>query len=158
MVDEAYKDRTEWIKKSIRTTAKVSDLSHLPLHKWFDPIPIHMANHYAHTDGQVQLGPCDPGLRAGVLEHRATQASLSLVPRPRRYEGRKSGSSNHSTIGFVYVSHICARHCLENIYYIHQRVQFIPNGCQHPVHSHVLLARPHQLVPGVATEVGRHVQ
>jgi hypothetical protein len=24
MVDEAYKDRTEWIKKSIRTTAKVS--------------------------------------------------------------------------------------------------------------------------------------
>jgi hypothetical protein len=24
MVDEAYQDRTEWIKKSIRTTAKVS--------------------------------------------------------------------------------------------------------------------------------------
>lgn len=27
MVDEAYADRTEWIKKSIRTTAKARSLS-----------------------------------------------------------------------------------------------------------------------------------
>lgn len=26
MVDEAYQDRTEWIKKSIRTSAKVSNV------------------------------------------------------------------------------------------------------------------------------------
>ena len=35
MVDEAYLDRTEWVKKSIRTTAKVgSELNiHRPLTK-----------------------------------------------------------------------------------------------------------------------------
>ena len=29
LVDEAYQDRTEWIKKSIRTTAKVRTVSYI---------------------------------------------------------------------------------------------------------------------------------
>ena len=45
MVDEAYTDRTEWIKKSIRTAAKVSSIS-LPSEK-VDP--------NTRIDGQVQL-------------------------------------------------------------------------------------------------------
>jgi len=31
LVDEAYKDKDEWVKKSIRTTAKVSPGSNRPL-------------------------------------------------------------------------------------------------------------------------------
>ena len=48
MVEDAYRDRDEWIKKSIRTTAKVitswminGDLSDNDL------------------DGEIQFGPCD---------------------------------------------------------------------------------------------------
>ena len=32
----------------------------------------------AYVDGQVQLGPRDPGLRAGVLEHREHQGPLNV--------------------------------------------------------------------------------
>ena len=65
LVDLAYQDRTEWIKKSIRTTAKVR--------RCFYSISTR-GNTWeltagVHADGQVQLGPRDHGLRAGVLEH-----------------------------------------------------------------------------------------
>ena len=35
---------------------------------------------YSHDgeDGQVQLGPRDPGLRAGVLEHREHQGRVNV--------------------------------------------------------------------------------
>lgn len=66
MVDEAYQDRTGWIKKSIRTTAKVRLPSFFIL-----SIFIYSIRHF--SDGQVQLGPRDHELRRRVLEHRALQ-------------------------------------------------------------------------------------
>jgi hypothetical protein len=69
MVDEAYKDRTEWIKKSIRTVAKVR------VSCCFTVCKISVLTNV--LDGQVQLGPRDPGLRPGVLEHRVAEARVS---------------------------------------------------------------------------------
>ncbi|KAH7922471.1 glycosyltransferase family 35 protein [Leucogyrophana mollusca] len=67
MVDEAYSDRTEWIKKSIMTTAKASYL----LRTLHTPSQNLTASHtHTYTDGQVQLGPSNPRLRTRVLEHR----------------------------------------------------------------------------------------
>ena len=45
MVDEAYHDKTEWVKKSIRTTARVSILC-------IPPLSILIC---AVIDGQIQL-------------------------------------------------------------------------------------------------------
>ena len=69
LVDEAYQNRTEWIKKSIRTTAKVRSLARFFLFMF--GLSLTRTSSCAPADGQVQLGPRDHGLRAGVLEPRA---------------------------------------------------------------------------------------
>jgi hypothetical protein len=48
MVDEAYLDQTEWVKKSIRTTAKVRSI-----------FIILQIDTDGAVDGQVQLRSCD---------------------------------------------------------------------------------------------------
>lgn len=81
MVDEAYLDRDEWIKKSIRTTAKVGTLI-----TFSDPLPLTCI----FSDGQVQLGPSNPGLRSGILEHREHQSGLDIKGSPKHL-GLKQG-------------------------------------------------------------------
>ena len=61
MVDEAYQDRSEWTKKSIRTTAKASRFGHYTLVLLYLPL---------HADGKIQFRQGYSRLRTGVLEHR----------------------------------------------------------------------------------------
>lgn len=68
MVDEAYQDKTEWIKKSIRTSAKVFDC----LTRKSGGILMML------IDGQVQLRSCNHELCGGVLEHRTLQGSVNV--------------------------------------------------------------------------------
>lgn len=65
MVDEAYADRTEWTKKSIRTTAKVRVYWSFSLRDGnADPLLAYC------IDGQIQLRQGDHGVRGELLEHR----------------------------------------------------------------------------------------
>lgn len=72
MVDAAYLDRDEWIKKSIRTTAKVN----------FDAASCHVGRKLIQTlssDGQIQLGQGYSRLRSRILEHRKHSRGINVT-------------------------------------------------------------------------------
>lgn len=70
LVDDAYqKDPSEWIKRSIHTSAKVREnFLSLRLCLGFSPLQF--------VDGQVQLRPRNHELCRRILEHRALQSQI----------------------------------------------------------------------------------
>jgi len=72
MVDEAYQDSSEWIKKSIRTTAKAS-------HSLIVVFQSYIMDFFYYTDGQIQFRQGYSRLCTGILEHREREGRVKLI-------------------------------------------------------------------------------